>query len=260
MWLFSMAVDKLKSIAQSGRRIFDREDLVDLANNLGLSQSYIPRMLSLMVQKGSLISLGKGLYTLPMELLAGGPIHSFEIAIKLAKIGAISHRSAMSHYNLTDQVISTIYVTVPQKKGANLSTIKEYFIGGTKYQLIRVLPQHYWGIKPTFIGEARIWITDLEKTLIDGLINPQYCGGMREVIYAFEQGIGKVSANKLYEYAKKTTTVVCKRLGWILDQINEYPEIQEQLASIPMSYYQKLDPQGKRLGKHHSRWMLMENF
>jgi len=254
-----MTVEILKAIAQSGKRIFDKEDLIILADNLNLSQGYIPRMLSLMVQKGNLVSLGKGLYTLPMELLAGGPIHSFEIAMKLSKIGAVSHRSAMSHYNLTDQVISTIYVTVPKKEGANLSTIKEYFIKGTKYQIIRLSPEHYWGVTPTFIGEARIWITDLEKTLIDGLIHPQYCGGMREVIYAFEQGVSKASPSKLYEYAKKTTTVVCKRLGWILDQINKYPEIQSQLEIIPVGYYQKFDPQGKRLGKHNSRWMMMEN-
>ena len=199
------------------------------------------------------------MYSLPPELLSGGPLHTFEIAIKLAKKGSISHRSAISYYDLTDQVLSRVYVTVPREKGANLSTTKEYILKGVRYNLIRVSPQNYWGIKPIFLGEARVSITNLEKTLIDVLSKPEYCGGFREVIHAFEKGISQAVPEVLFSYARKTSLVTCKRLGWVLDQISQYPDIQGQIMALPMAYYQKLDPSGNRKGKQNQRWNLMEN-
>jgi predicted transcriptional regulator of viral defense system len=76
-----------------------------------------------------------------------------------------------------------VYVTVPKEKGANLSKITDYDIKGTRYHLLRILTQHYWGVKAAFMGEARVRITDIERTLIDGLSSPDLCGGFREVAY-----------------------------------------------------------------------------
>lgn len=251
--------DLVRKTAQLGIRIFDKKDVEGFYEELSISKKYIPRMLSLMAQKGSIVALGKGLYTLPVELLAGGPIHSFEIAMKLVKNGAISHRSAMSYHHLTDQMISTVYVTVPRENGANLSTKRIYNLNGDQYQLMRISKENYWGIKKVFLNESSIFITDIEKTLLDGLKNPEYCGGIREVSFAFEQAISQSSPDTLYNYVLKMPLVVGKRLGWMLEKMDRYPELQHLMASIPMNYYQKLDPLGNREGKHHPRWMLIEN-
>lgn len=181
--------------------------------------------------------------------LSVGSLHSFEISMKVAKKGAISHGSAMAYYDLTDQVFSKVYITVPRERGANLSRTKEYELKGTRYHLIRVDPQHYWGTKPIFLGEARVWITDLEKTLIDGLSRPDLCGGFREVLFAFEKGISQISPTLILEYANRTSLVACKRLGWVFEQLDVYKEMQEQLIAFPMPYCQRLDAAGKRTGK-----------
>ncbi len=254
-----MAGELIRAIAQTGQRVFDRNDLTKVAVSLGLKESYVPRMITLMAQSGEMRSLGKGLYSLPSELLAGGPLHSFEIAMKLAGKGAISHRSTMAYFDLTDQVFSKVYVTIPREKGANLSRTKEYELQGTRYELIRVHPQHYWGVKAVFLGEARIWITDLERTLIDGLSRPDLCGGFREVLFAYEKGTAQISPTLIVDYAKRTSLVTCKRLGWVFEQLDVYPEAQEQLLALPMSYYQRLDAVGKRSGKVIKRWNLLEN-
>lgn len=254
-----MAGDLVRAIAQTGLRVFDRHELMEIATRVDLKKTYVPRMMNLMVHNGEILFLGNGLYSLPPELLAGGPLHSFEIAMKLAKKGAISHRSAMAHYELTDQVFSKVYITVPKEKGANLSRTKEYELKGTRYNLIRIEPQHYWGIKPIFLGEARVWITDLEKTLIDGLSRPELCGGFREVLFAFEKGITQISPNLILEYGKRTSLVACKRLGWVLEQLDVHQEIREQLIALPMPYCQRLDAAGKRTGKVIHPWNLLEN-
>ena len=254
-----MSAELLRSFAQAGLRILDKDDLVRAALSLGLKETYVPKMTSLMIKNGDLESLSKGLYTLPVELLAGGPLHSFEIAMKLAKKGAISHRSALSYYELTDQVFSKVYVTVPKEKGANLSKITDYDIKGAQYHLLRVLPQSYWGVKAVFMGEARAWITDLERTLIDGLSRPDLCGGFREVVFAYERSVSRISPSLILEYAQKTSLVACKRLGWVFDKLGIHKDLQEKLMALPMPYYQRLDAAGERQGKAIKHWNLLEN-
>lgn len=249
----------LQTLAQSGERIFDKATVEGAIERIGLAQSYIPRLLGLESKKGALVALGKGLYTLPPELLAGGPLHSFEIAMKLAGTGAISHRSAMAFHHLTDQMIRTTYVTVPKQEGGNRSTIKRYVLQGQEYFLFRVHPSHYWGIQSVFIGEAKVTITDLEKTLIDSLSNPAACGGFGEVMYAVEAAGGNISEPRLLAYVQRSSLVTAKRLGWVLDQLGLCQNLQEKLQEVPMNFYQKLDPSGQRRGHYNKRWMLMEN-
>jgi predicted transcriptional regulator of viral defense system len=186
-----MTINLTRLIAQKNLRVFSLAELTPLAQENGCASSYVPRLVSLMKQRGDLVSLGSGLYTLPLELLAGGALHEFEIALALAKQGAISHHSAFSYYGLTDQILNRTYVTVPKIAESNLSSQTNYVIAHNEYNLIRVAPKYYWGIKHIFISEARICITDLERTLIDGLTHPQYCGGFFEVINAFDRGVHK---------------------------------------------------------------------
>ena len=63
----------------------------------------------------------------------------------------------------------------------------------------------------------------------------------------------------MLDYAQRTSLVICKRLGWICEQMEMFPDLQEQLTALPMTYYQKLDPSGSRQGKYNNRWKLMEN-
>ena len=109
------------------------------------------------------------------------------------------------------------------------------------------------------MGEARIEVTDLERTLIDGLQSPAYCGGFRDVLFAYEGGLHKASPSQLLDYAKQTSLVVCKRLGWVCEQLGVFPELQDQLAGLGMPYYQRLAVTGSRHGKYNNRWNLVEN-
>ncbi len=212
-----------------------------------------------MVKKGTMVYLGDGLYSIPLELVSGCPILDFEIAMKFAKKGAISHRSALSYYDLTDQVLISTYVTVPKVPGANLSSKKLYKAAGGRYRLIRTDPKNYWGIKSVYIEGVRVAITDFERTLIDGLVRPELCGGFREVLFAFELATLRINPTVILEYAKNTSLVVCKRLGWIFEGLELFPEAQKQLATLPMAYAQRLDPSGKRRGDINKRWNLQEN-
>lgn len=250
----------VRIFAQQGMRVFSLEDALEALKEQNISDSYSKKILHVMGKKGDLEPLGKGLYALPAEFLAGGPLHSFEIAMKLVKKGAISHRSALFFHNFTDQMMHSVYITVPRCEGANLSIRNQYKIQNTNFYIRRVAAENFFGIKRFFIGEASVWITDIEKTLLDGLAEPKLCGGFREVMHAFSEAIDKIDANTLWGYAQKMPTVISKRAGWIFEKMDCFPELQEQLESIPTKTIQKLNQAGPRRGIVHRRWMVMENF
>jgi predicted transcriptional regulator of viral defense system len=249
----------LRTLAQSGLRVFSLEDAFKLLQENGLSETYSKKVLHLMGKRGDLQVLGNGLYALPTELLSGGPLHAFEIGMKIVKKGAISHRSAMFFYQMTDQILTEVYITAPRTEEANRSTRVNYFVDNTRFHIKRVDNKHFFGVKRVFIEEAPVWITDIEKTLLDGLVDPSLCGGFREVMHAFEQSYDKINPDKFMEYINRMPVVIAKRAGWLFEKMQCFEDLQERLVIIHNKTIQKLNPKGIRKGSLNKRWTLMEN-
>ena len=110
-----------------------------------------------------------------------------------------------------------------------------------------------------WIGEARVTITDPERTLLDGLSMPQYCGDFAEVLHAFEVRGADLDLQRIIEYALKLDAATAKRLGWVLEHQGVDPSRLERLAALPIKGYRKLDPTGPRKGPCNARWMIQEN-
>lgn len=247
----------LNELTQSGLRIFSTQDARAIASKIGVKNSSVNYVIKSLIAKKIIRPLFKGNYAIEDNLLAGSPLHKFEIAMHLAKSCVICCWSAMSYHEITDQVLSTVYLYDPQEKGKSRSLYK-YKIDGYEFVLIQTSQKALCGVERKFFGEAKIQITDLEKTLLDGLTHPQYCGGLRESLNAFEIAKNRMDMEKLINYAKTSSLAVQKRLGWVLD----YLELTES-QSIKVSqtnHFDKLDPAKPRKGKYNKKWMLVENF
>jgi len=124
---------------------------------------------------------------------------------------------------------------------------------------VQVKPERYFGIEKVWIGEARIEITDPERTLIDGLTRPHYCGDFAEVLHAFEVRSADLDLDRIMEYALRLDATTAKRLGWVLEgQGMDLAKI-EPLTALPIKGYRVLDPTGPRRGPCNPRWMIQEN-
>lgn len=102
------------------------------------------------------------------------------------------------------------------------------------YQFIKTHPTRFFGHTKIWIGDSQIFLTDKERTLIDGLLAPEYCGGFQEVLSCFQRSIS-VDIKKLIDYALKLDRIIPKRLGCILEhlKISQNDEIKK-LESLPM--------------------------
>jgi predicted transcriptional regulator of viral defense system len=132
-------------------------------------------------------------------------------------------------------------------------------VGDTLYQFVQVNPERYFGTEKVWVDEARVTITDPERTLLDGLSMPQYCGDFAEVLHAFELRGDYLDLEKIIEYAFKLDTATAKRLGWVLQHQGVNPARLHPLADLPIKGYRKLDPTGPRKGPCNRHWMIQEN-
>ena len=71
------------------------------------------------------------------------------------------------------------------------------------------------------IGSPRpekVQASDLEKTIVDGLKQPEYCGGFSEIAKGFWIRREDIDPGKLVDYALKINVgAVIRRLGFLLE-------------------------------------------
>ncbi|MEW6073602.1 MAG: hypothetical protein AB1726_13545 [Planctomycetota bacterium] len=215
---------------------------------------------------GWIVSLRRGLYAVSSAVPGVTPAHEFEIAMALVDPAAISHWSSLHHHGLTEQVPRRVFVLTttesspPRPRGATAKGIPPgRLIGDTLYQFVQVKPKRFFGVEKVWIGEARVAITDPERTLLDGLSRPQYCGDFAEVLHAFAMRGTDLNLSRIIEYALELDAATAKRLGWVLEHQGVPLSKLKRLAALPIKGCRKLDPRGPRKGPGNRRWMVQEN-
>jgi len=253
-------------LASNGLRIFTTAQAREHASSVGLSRSYLPEALHYLASSGWIVRLRRGLYALSSAVPGVTPAHEFEIAMALADPAAISHWSALHHHGLTEQaprkvfVLTTTESRVPLADGPRAEAVgRGHRIGDGIYQFIQVGPERFFGTQGVWVGDARVTITDPERTLIDGLCRPQYCGDFAEVIHAFGALGDRLDVERIVAYALKIDAATVKRLGWVLEKQGVDSARLERLACLPVKGYRTLDPSGQRKGPCNRRWMIQEN-
>ena len=261
-----VGIELVRLLAAEGDRVFSTDRARELGPQVGLKDAYLWEALYHLRRNGWIVSLRRGLYALSSTVPGVTPAHEFEIAMALAHPAAISHWSALHHHGLTEQaprkvfVLTTTEASVPRRRGAKAKLGRDGFsVGDTTYQFVQVKPERYFGTDKVWIGEARVTITDPERTLLDGLSMPQYCGDFAEVLHAFEVRGTDLNIRRIIEYALKLDAATAKRLGWVLEHQGVDPSKLERPAALPIKGYRKLDPTGPRKGPCNARWMVQEN-
>ena len=261
-----VGIELVRRLFAEGDRIFSTDRARELAPEVGLRDAYLREALYHLRRNGWIVSLRRGLYALSASIPGVAPVHEFEVAMALTNPAAISHRSALHYHGLTDQVPREVFAltltgsSIPRVRAGQARNGRDgYPVGGTIYRFIQVKPERYFGIEKIWIGEARVHITDPERTLLDGLSMPQHCGDFVEVLHAFEERRGNLNVERIVEYACRLDTATAKRLGWTLQLQGTNPALLGPLLELPAKGYRKLDPTAPRRGPYSRRWMIQEN-
>lgn len=167
----------------------------------------------------------------------------------------IAFYSAMHYWGMLTQPLLKIFVATPKRQ------VVPYEMRD-KLVFVFVNEKSIWGIKDEWItSNEKVRISDREKTIVDALTHPEYCGGITEAAKGIWLVREKIDYSKLKDYIKKhNKNVVAKRLGYILEIFDiKKPELTGQLREFVKERYDKFDPNlsEKRIDKN--KWRLIDN-
>ncbi len=179
--------------------------------------------------KGWLERLERGKYLIvPLE---AGPQRqwaedAFVIAAHLVTPAAVAYRSALHHWNLTEQVPRVTYVQTTSRKFQ-----REKQVLGVRFRFVTVTPRKFFGLRREAVDHKRYDVTDREKTLLDCLDRPDLAGGIPEVIEALRNGVSEFDWPRIDGYLERFGSgAVVKRLGFLVDAMQlAIPERETRL-------------------------------
>jgi len=166
-----------------------------------------------------------------------------------------SHYSALDLLQMTSQPIMTVYVTTPKRH-------RPVKILGATYRFIYSKPDKLWGIEEIWAKPTeKVKVSDLERTIIDCLANPQLCGGITEISKGLWSKRSEVDLPKLVGYIERYgSKAVAKRLGFLLETFKlGGKQIIKDLQEMIGTSFVLLDPSLPASGKRTSRWGLRIN-
>ncbi len=248
----ALGLQMLHELVKQGHKLFTLAQAKQIAPQVGLAPRSLNVVLNRLKKGGWIDSIRRGLYCVGPKS-GFTPPHEYEIAHVLAPHGVIGGWTALMYHHLTQQIPSQIDVFVPgPTRKLNTPKLKQY-------RFHSISKDHLFGIAKVWIQDTRVSITDPERTVLQGLLTPQFLGGFQEVLYAFRMGASSLDLKKLIAYALQLNLSACKRLGWVLEYLKFPPRAYARLAKVPSKGFIKLDSTGPAKGQWNRKWMIREN-
>jgi predicted transcriptional regulator of viral defense system len=242
-----MGLELLENLAKNGNTF----SVKDVLNTMDIQREVLWVLLSRLENRGWIERIEKGKYLIiPLGAEKGKyTLNEFILGSLLVNPYCIAYWSALIHYGYTEQIPQTVFIQSTSRKKK-----QEIEIFGIRYRIIRLKKDKFFGMRQEWIEDTQVNITDKEKTLVDCLDKPQFCGGIIEVAKGLkDMDFGK---KKLIKYAKRMgNSAVMRRLGYLGELMTLELDIPRSCAHN----YLFLDPTMPQRGKRSSDWKLIVN-
>ncbi len=245
------------ALYEGGQTTFTHTDVERIT---GLRPASARSLIRHAVDRGIVSRLEPGLFVLvPPELgrateFAGNP---YVVARQLAEAGEyfISFASAMELHGMVTQPQFVIFTSTTKR-------LRNRTIHGTEFRFVLIGREDVFGTARHWISKQDfVNVSDMERTIIDGLRLPAYCGGVTEVAKGLCMRRNEVQIDRLVEYALRLGNgAVVRRLGYLLDLYKlAAPEELQRLRDSLSATYAVLDPVVPPDGAYLSAWRLRLN-
>jgi predicted transcriptional regulator of viral defense system len=253
----SRTAQLIAALYESGQTTFTHADVERIT---GVPPASARSLIRHAVDRGVVSRLEPGLFVLvPPEFgrateFAGNP---YVVARHLAA-GAeyfISHASAMELHRMVTQPQFVIFTSTTKR-------LRNRTIHGTEFRFILVRPEDAFGVTAHWVSKQEsVRASDMERTVIDGLHLPAYCGGITEVAKGLWMRRQDMKPERLIDYALRLRNgAVVRRLGYLLDLYEiAAPDELDRLRRSLTATYAELDPTLPAEGTYVSGWRLRVN-
>ncbi|HRK61259.1 MAG TPA: hypothetical protein PLY88_01750 [Candidatus Omnitrophota bacterium] len=247
----------IQELLKNGKNIFTLEEALkytkaDYLATAKLLTNLVKRNVIARIKSAKYLILQTGAENTQLK---NWPIIAREIAAPNSYF--LSHYSAMRLHGMTSHVTLDVYITTPARiPNKKLQDIRYHFIFSKK--------EHFWGLTTHWATkQEQVQVSDLERTILDGLDRPDISGGMIDVIRGIWAKQKEINWPKLAADAKKfKTKAAVKRLGFIVEalKIGNDKFAEQILAMIKNAKgYVLFDPDGAKKGGYQNRWGIRLN-
>lgn len=245
----------IATISENSLTVFTLEEAARL---LAVHKTTVVRLANNLVKKQKLQRIERGKYLLiPPAAWKEGKFseQGIVIASQLVRPYYISYWTALNLYGWTEQPSRTIFVATTKIK-------KTLSVQGVSFKFVRLRPERFFGYVDRWVGSLKVTVADMEKTIVDCLDQPRYCGEIVEATKGIWNGRDEVDFEKLLTYADRMKNrAILKRLGYLMETLNILsPDYRKKLASRITRGYVDLDPGiAKSKGTNASNWQVRVN-
>lgn len=228
----------------------------------------VKKLLSDMAKRGLVMRIKDGLYhRIPYEqqpdqyfpnwhLTAEAMVQSKEYYIGF--YSALDIHGLITQPSMVEQVVTWKRIKPKIQQVKNTWTEQDRSV---RFEFITLSEKRFFGYKRQWIDDFhKVNCSDLEKTFLDCLYKPDYAGGIMEITKALNKSRDKLQPAKFQDYLEKfNMQVVYKRLGFIIDEIGLFPELQDFISGKITPSYVSLDPSLDMIGQYSSKWGIVDN-
>jgi predicted transcriptional regulator of viral defense system len=213
----------LEHVAAAKRRTVslpaDREWLAEIT-------PHYARLLDRMAARKSLYRVLRGQYVVAPRATDGvDQAAAAELLVDLVLRGQgeyyLGFLSALIAHRLTDLHASTLYAAIRQDSPTDLTTVS---LAGRELKLVRLSPSR-WPSDESERERVRVqpglkefvWRSTLERTLVDGLLRPELCGGIETVIASWARAEHEqMDWTTVWAIAKRIDPATARRVAYLL--------------------------------------------
>jgi predicted transcriptional regulator of viral defense system len=237
----------------------------DLASLMDISIGSAKNLLVALSRHGVIFRLGRGKYAvIPPDVLYGRKGYTADPyavidGLMRGQEYYVAYASAAHLHGIVTQLPFIAYVVTPkQRRPVDLRT--------TRIQFVTIKKSRFFGIEERQYSSSLLYLSDLEKTVVDCFDRSDLIGGMDDVARIVAEAISRVDWDKLVDYAKKMDReALIRRLGFVLEKLSSigYTVPEAVLKKLDELFNDKfaypLDPKVEKKGRVSHRWGIYEN-
>jgi len=201
------------------------------------------RIINFLIEKGDLRLFKFPFPNQKEHRYTWGNVSLYAIVNTLRSQGYFSHYSAIFIHDLTEQVPKTLYYNVEQGvRNPGKGKLVQYRIDSAfnrkprmtnniaqvdKYRVCQLNGKctNRLGVIELEDPDGEfVFVTNLERTLIDIVVRPFYSGGIYEIIKAYRNAAGRLSTNRMASYLRKIDYIYPYHqcIGFLLEYAGNY--------------------------------------
>jgi predicted transcriptional regulator of viral defense system len=232
-----------------------------------------------MASAGDLRPIGKhlGVYEVTVPYASVGAVGELEILMEVHPCVAASHHTAMAFHGFTDDQPKVVHATVPLGKdgpvpaaGTRLEDWQDLPRAPARFPdriLERTVRWHrVQGHRFVGIGEYQpegwpVRVTTPERTLLDGLLEPDHCGGLGTVLRAWSQARDLLDTSAVVALTDRLDVgVLRQRVGFVMEAIGlSHSALEQWQAKGRRGGSSRLHASAPYASRFDERWNLSIN-